>query len=414
MAQSASATPRAPRTIRRKIDLDNFQVASVKTARDINRRIVLNLIRKHQPISRAELSRHSRLQRSTVSVITQQLIAERWVKMGASGNLPRGRKPKFLHINGERSGIIGVDVRPEKAMMMLADLEMRSLAQDSLLTGNDPEEFVNALAGRIRALMKTYSRLTFEGIGIALPGRIDPASNRLIFAPNLAWKSFDLKSALELATGLEVELENAANTCALAEVWSGTHSENVHNLVAVTVSEGIGVGMILNGQLVRGTSGLAGEFGHVTIQENGPVCSCGNRGCWEVCASSGAAVRYFMETESAHQNQNNAARPSFESILRLAQEGNPQANAALERMARHMGVGVAMTIAGMAPDVVVIIGEVTQAWNRVGPIINEVVAQRLTMGAKTRIIATNPDTQPRLRGTIALVLQKHFGVPHLV
>src|SRR5689334_1654079 len=162
MAQSCSTAPRAPRTIRRKIDLDNFQVASVKTARDINRRIVLNLIRKHQPISRAELSRHSRLQRSTVSVITQQLIAERWVKMGASGNLPRGRKPKFLHINGERSGIIGVDVRPEKATMMLADLEMRSLAQDSLLTGSDPEEFVTALAGRVRALMKAYSRLTFE------------------------------------------------------------------------------------------------------------------------------------------------------------------------------------------------------------------------------------------------------------
>jgi len=414
MAKSFSAGSREPSLVRRKIDLDNFKVASVKTARDINRRIVLNLIRKHQPISRAELSRHSRLQRSTVSVITQQLIAERWVKMGASGNLPRGRKPKFLHINGERSGIIGVDVRPEKANLMLADLEMRSLTQDSLLTGSDPEKFVSELAGRVRKLMHVYSRLTFEGIGIALPGRIDPHSNRLIFAPNLPWKSFDLKSELELATGLPVELENAANTCALAEIWSGSHSENVQNLIAVTVSEGIGVGMILNGQLVRGTSGLAGEFGHVTIQEDGPLCSCGNRGCWEISASNGAARRYFAEAESSSTNSHGSHRPTFESILGMAQEGHPHASAALERMARQLGAGVAMTVAGIAPDVVVIIGEVTQAWDRVGPIIDEVIARRLTMGSKTRIIATNPDTQPRLRGTIALVLQKHFGMPHLV
>ncbi|HWC61049.1 MAG TPA: ROK family protein, partial [Verrucomicrobiae bacterium] len=247
-----SAAIREVSTVRRKIDLDNFQVASVKTARDINRRIVLNLIRKHQPISRAELSRHSRLQRSTVSVITQQLIAERWVRMGAFGNLPRGRKPKFLHLNGERGGIIGVDLRPENTTMMLADLEMRSLAQDSMRTGSDPEEFIAELARRIRRLMSAHPHLAFEGIGMALPGRVDLESNRLVFAPNLAWKSVDLKGPLEAATGLEVELENAANACALAEIWGGAHSESVRNLVTVTVSEGIGAGMVLNGQLVRG------------------------------------------------------------------------------------------------------------------------------------------------------------------
>ena len=414
MPPSCSAANSEASTVRRKIDLDNFQVASVRTARDINRRIVLNLIRKHQPVSRADLSRHSRLQRSTVSVITQQLIAERWVKMGGSGNLPRGRKPKFLHINGERAGIIGVDIRPEKTTLMLADLEMRSLAQDTLHTGSNPEEFVLELARRIRALMKAHPQLTFEGVGVALPGRIDPSTNRLIFAPNLAWKCIDLKSALETATSLEVELENAANACALAEIWGGAHAEKVHNLIAVTISEGIGTGMILNGQLIRGTSGLAGEFGHVTIQENGPLCHCGNRGCWEACASNAAAVRYFIESEPTQNGHGGPVRPSFDAIVKLAQQGHAQAGAALEQMARHLGAGVAMTIAGLAPDVVVIVGEVTRAWSRVGPIIDEVIAKRLSMGTGTRIVATDPDTQPRLRGTIALVLQKHFGMPHHV
>ncbi len=414
MPLSYSAANREVSTVRRKIDLDNFQVASVRTARDINRRIVLNLIRKHQPISRAELSRHSRLQRSTVSVITQQLIAERWVKMGASGNLPRGRKPKFLHINGERSGIIGVDIRPETTTIMLADLETRSLAQDSMRTGENPDEFVAELARRIRRLMSAHSQLSFEGIGMALPGRIDLESNRLVFAPNLAWKSIDLKSALEFATGLEVELENAANACALAEIWGGTHSESVRNLVAVTVSEGIGAGLVLNGQLVRGSAGLAGELGHVMLQENGPLCKCGNRGCWEACASNSAAARYFTELEGAGSKPKIPGAPTFDSLLKLAQQGHPQAGAALERMAHFLGVGIAMTIAALAPEVVVVIGDVTRAWDRVGPIIDDVIAKRLSMGSKTRIVPTNPETQPRLRGTIALVLQKHFGVPHLI
>src|ERR671929_1008852 len=107
----------------RKIDLTNFQVATSETARDINRRIMLNLIRRHQPISRADLARHTGLQRSTVSVITEQLIKERWVTEGASGHAPRGRKPRFLHLNKERVGIIGVNIRPATTTLALADLD---------------------------------------------------------------------------------------------------------------------------------------------------------------------------------------------------------------------------------------------------------------------------------------------------
>jgi predicted NBD/HSP70 family sugar kinase len=401
-------------TLGRKIDLDNFQAATVRTARDINRRIVLNLIRKHQPVSRAELSRHSRLQRSTVSVITEQLIAERWVRVGAFGDLPRGRKPKFLHLNGERAGVVGIDIRPEKTGIMLADLEMRALTQESMVTNTDPDRFIKELCERIRNLMAANPQMHFEGIGVALPGRIDQASSRLVFAPNLAWKWIDLKAPLEAATGLPVELENAANACALAEIWSGVHSESVRNLVALTVSEGIGAGMILNGQLFRGATGLAGEFGHVSILEDGPLCKCGNRGCLESCASNTAAVRYFTELESKESSHKSAMQPTFDLVLKLAEQGDRNAIEALDRMAHYLGAGIAMMIAGLAPDVVVVVGEVTRAWERVGPIIHDAVTKRISTGMTTRIVPTDPVTQPRLRGTVALVLQQHFGVPHLL
>lgn len=396
----------------RKIDLNNFQVATSETARDINRRIVLNLIREHQPVSRADLSRRSGLQRSTVSAITEQLISERWVLEGALGHLPRGRKPTFLYLNGKRAGIIGVDVRPERTRVALAGLDSKFSMQDSIPTNPDPEVFTDQLGKRIQDIMNSHPELEYEGIGLALSGRVDEETQKLVFAPNLPWKNVDLKTPLEEATGLAVEMDNAANACALAELWSGRHGERVRHIVAVTVSEGVGVGTVLNGQLLRGPTGLAGEFGHVTLDENGPVCGCGNRGCWEVYASNKAAVRYY--TEEASRVRKTGAEPAFEDILRLAEQGNVKAAEALDRMAHYLGVGITMLITGLAPDVLVLVGDVCRAWNRVEPIIKKVVAERQRTRARTEIKPTDDAANARLRGVIALVLQKHFGAPYNV
>jgi predicted NBD/HSP70 family sugar kinase len=400
----------------RKIDLTNFQVATSETARDINRRIVLNLIRNHQPISRADLARHSGLQRSTVSVITEKLIEEDWVREGASGHVPRGRRPRFLHLNKERVGIIGVNVRPATTTIGLADLDANFVAQESLPTAGDPERFVADLTPRIRNLIEMRPEISCEGIGVSLPGRVDLNSQRLVFAPNLGWGPIDLKTPLEKATGLPVELENAANACALAEFWFGPRREGVRNLVAVTVSEGIGTGLILNHQLARGSTGMAGEFGHITIVDEGLECKCGNRGCWEVYASNSAAIRYYTGSSSSARNGKAAAKPpaaapAFDDILRLAEQGDQKAVDAINQVARYLGIGVALLVTGLAPDVIVVVGEITRAWSRVGPIINEIVKSRSFTHASTRIVPTDPAGDPRLRGTIALVLQKSFGAP---
>ena len=275
---------------------------------------------------------------------------------------------------------------------------------------------MNELTRRVRSLIETHPQISYEGIGVSLPGRVDLSSQRLVFAPNLGWSDVDLKTPLERATGLPVELENAANACALAETWFGRHTEGVRDLAAVTVSEGIGVGMILNGQLVRGPSGVAGEFGHVAISEDGPTCKCGNRGCWEVYASNSAAIRYYTQSTSRSGNgrprsRRQAAATSFADILRLAEQGDHKAHEALDRMAHCLGVGMALLITGLAPAVIVVVGEVTRAWDRVGPIIDDVVKRRSRTHAVTRIVPTDRSTQPRLRGTVALILQKHFGAP---
>jgi len=399
----------------RKIDLTNFQVATSETARDINRRIMLNLIRRHQPISRADLARHSGLQRSTVSLITEQLIEESWVTEGAIGYTPRGRRPRFLHLNKERAGIIGVDVRPAATSIGVADLDAHFVAQESIPTSGNPAEFIGGLGRRLRGLIKTRPEISYEGIGVSLPGRIDLGSQKLVFAPNLGWKDVDLKTPLEKATGLPVELENAANACALAEVWFGQVSDGVRNLIAVTVSEGIGSGLILNHQLVRGSTGAAGEFGHITLIQDGLECRCGNRGCWEMYASNSAAVRYYVGSVSAARNGGRARAPAtpptFDDLLRLAEQNDAKATAAVNKMAHYLGQGIALLVTGLAPDVIVVVGDVARVWDKVGPVVDRTVKDRSVTHAGTRIVPADPAAQPRLRGTVALVLQKHFGAP---
>jgi predicted NBD/HSP70 family sugar kinase len=386
----------------RVIDLAKIQVASSEVVRDINRRIVLNLIRSRQPVSRADLARLSGLQRSTVSLITEDLIARRWVTEGATGRLPRGRRPTFLRLNDERA-IIGIDIRPEHTTLALADVNAKFLSQEVMATPDSPKVVIKELTARLTRLIQACSGKMIEGIGISLPGRFDVEKQRLVFAPNLKWPNFDIRTPIQRATGLDVELENAANACVLAEIWFG-RMQGVRNLVVVTVSEGIGTGIFTNGQLVRGLNGMAGEFGHVPLDSSGPPCGCGSRGCWEVFASNRAALRYYME--SAAQS----GGPTFQELLALAEKGDPLAAKALDKTAHYLGRGMRMIVAGLAPEVIVVVGELTRSWSRFGPIIEaECAAQVLPGGIAPRLVPAHEDGTARVRGTVALILQRHFS-----
>jgi predicted NBD/HSP70 family sugar kinase len=384
----------------RRIDFTNTQVASSETARDINRSVVLNLIRRRQPISRADLARASGLQRSTVSLITEQLIEESWVINGPTGRLPRGRRPTFLRLN-ERRAILVADIRPAQTTVALADVNGRFLSQVAFPTSQDGPADAANIGKRIHQLMQSHPKLIFEGVGVSLPGRFDEATGRLIFAPNLKWREFDLKTSIEKATGLSVELENAANACALAEVWFG-HAEHIRDMVVVTVSEGIGTGIFLNGQLMRGAHGMAGEFGHIALDPAGPKCTCGGNGCWEVFGSNRAALRYY------HASGVGSDDLSFQDLLALANAGDALAVESLEKMAKALGRGMRMLVAGLAPTEIVVVGECTSQWNRFGPAIEAEVASGVRFGKPPRIRPAEGNTA-RLRGTVALVLQKHFG-----
>ncbi|MGI8908751.1 MAG: ROK family transcriptional regulator [Candidatus Sumerlaeaceae bacterium] len=400
----------------RKIDLKNFQVATSETARDINRRIVLNFLRTHQPISRADLARKSGLQFSTVSLIVEELIEQQWVTEGALTDAPRGRKPRVLHFNNDRTYIIGVDIRPVHTTLAVADMSGRFVTLERLKTINDPEKFIDDLTKAVGAFMKSH-KYTYAGIGVSLPGRVTLKGARLAYAPNLGWRDIDFIGPLEETTGLPVIVENAPNACALAEIWFGKHADGVQDLVALTVSEGVGCGIFMNGQLLRGPTGMAGEFGHVSICEDGLLCNCGNRGCWEVYASNSAAVRYYEELSAPGGKKNGQGTTgrngaiSFEDIVNLAEQNDTRAVKALEKMGHYLGVGLAMVVTSLAPSVVVVVGEVTRAWNIVGPPVLKEVASRVQKHLPTKIVPTDDLIHPRLRGAVAVILHNDLGAP---
>ena len=383
------------------IDQRRTQGASSEDVRDINKRLVLNLIRTRQPISRADLARVSGLQRSTISLIVEDLMAESWVQEGATGRLPRGRRPTFLRLNDDRV-IIGVDIRPTQITVALADVNAKFTSQEVFPTPADPKTAIDQLIQRIQRIMRSCAGKKVEGVGITLPGRFDHSSDRLVFAPNLKWPECDIRNPVMEATGLEVELENAANACVLAAAWFD-HMEVCRNLVVVTVSEGIGAGIFMNGQLARGLNGMAGEFGHVPLDPEGPVCGCGSRGCWEVFASNRAALRYYLESSSR-------SGLSFLDLMSLADQGDTRAAKALETMAGYLGRGMRMIVAGLAPERIVVIGDLTRSWKRFGPILEaEVQAQVLPGGCPPLLVPVHEDGMARLRGTVALVLQARWG-----
>jgi len=397
----------------RKIDLTNFTIASSETARYINRRIALNLIRRNQLVSRAELARRSGLQRSTVSAIVGELIAEGWVTEGATTASARGRRPRVLHLNAERAGILAADIRPGHTRVGLAGLDARFMIQAAWPTPAEPARLVEEIGSTVQAFKQAHREITCEGMGVSVAGRVNSAGH-LVFAPNLHWRDVELQQMLEAATGVPVVVENAASACALAELWFGSHSEDVKHLVAVTVSEGVGVGMLVNGQLVHGHDSMAGEFGHATLVEDGHPCGCGKRGCWEQYASNSAALRFYREPQPAAAGEDavsGAENLKYADLLDLAGRGDARARAALELQGRYIGMGLGPIITGLAPQVVVVVGEVAAAWPYIHAIVERMAKERALPAISTRIATTDPNTQPRLRGAVALVVQQHFGAP---
>ena len=402
----------------KRIHHEPVRVARRDTPRAINRQILLNLVRAWQPVSRADLARLMGSRRGAISLIVNGLIAEGILFEGAKGEAPRGRKPKFLYIDSRKRTVIAVDVRPTQTYTMVTNLLTEPIVGvSSFPTQADPLRFVKTLAARIRRTIEHHGELgQCVGIGMVVPGMVDREGASISFAPRLGWRDFPLRDLLAKETGLPVHIENSGRACALAQAW-GVRREagRSTDFVFLSVSDGLGVGFVVNGEVVHGRHNVAGEFGHVPLAGEGPPCACGATGCWEAYVSNLATLsRYFGRNLSPRKPiPPEIASFSVDDLVARARGGDRKAVAALQSTGHYLGLGLASVVNAVDPARIFISGEIIAAWDLIETTLREALGSRVLQPAATGIEITTIPLQehPRLRGAAALVTAPLFAVP---
>jgi len=401
----------------RKINVRDFTLATRSTSRDINRQIVLNVVREHQPISRADVARHMGIGRGRVTALVNELLAEGALSEGATVDVPRGRRPQMLHVRTHDKLVVAIDVRFSRTWVMLSDFAGTEIALETFTTLTDPDELAAELAVRVRRLLDTYGGAgSCEGIGLVVPGMVDQRSGRVLNSPQMGWHDVDVRGALAKATGLPVSIENAPIACALAQMWL-ERSGDAGDFVYVTVSDGVGAGLVVGGQVIRGAGNTAGEFGHVPIVRDGAACLCGSRGCWEAYTSNLATLSRYLGSDlsapdiRAMLQQNPLTVPE---LVTRARTGDARALAAIEETARYLGQGLSMIVNALNPARIFIGGEITAAWDLVEPLVGVEVRERaMSASAAATPIIPEPVGYPRLRGATALIAAPMFAAPQV-
>ncbi|HKR22927.1 MAG TPA: ROK family protein, partial [Pyrinomonadaceae bacterium] len=221
---------------------------------------------------------------------------------------------------------------------------------------------------------------------------------------------------LATTLGIPVHIENSGKACALAQLWA-TRSDVVAsgNSVFVSISDGVGVGVVVNGEVMRGRHNTAGEFGHVPLSIDGPRCSCGATGCWEAYVSNLATLSRYFGRDLSEQRPQEAETVSFtvEDLIARARAGDAKALAAINSTARYLGLGLASIVNSVDPARIYIGGEITTAWSLIEPIVRSALRERtLTdFGGATEINIVPAEEHPRLRGAVALVAAPAFAAP---
>jgi predicted NBD/HSP70 family sugar kinase len=391
----------------RRLDLRKTQAARLNTIRDINRQIVLNYVREREPISRAEIARETDLQRSTISAIVEALTTEGLVEEVGEGESTGGRRPTLLRLRTKEPIAIGVAITPTCTTVATSDLAGRIVERKEFLTDPDPDKTLSDVIDLVREL-SLRNKGSIEAVGVSLPGLVDPSSGNAIYVPYFKWRDIPVAKMISTAIGLPAIIDNDANAVALAELWFGRPEvSDARDFIMVFVAEGVGTGIIFDGQIYRGESGAAGEFGHMIIGTNAPVpCSCGNRDCWEAFSSGRAALARYLKLSG----EENPALFGFRELVDRALDGELPAKAALIETAHWLGVGISNLVVGFSPEAVVVGGEIARAWPLVEAALTETIEHSVRRGLPSaRILPSTLGDDPTLRGALSLVLAGKFA-----
>lgn len=393
----------------RRIDLKKAQAARLNTIRGINRQIVLNYVREREPISRAEIARETELQRSTISAIVETLQNDGLIEEIGEGESTGGRRPTMLRLRTAGPIAIGVAITPTVTTIATSDLAGRVLEQEEFLTDPDWGHTSQRIISTVNAF-SSGNLSSIEAVGVTVPGLIDPETGHSIYVPYFKWRDLAIGETISRATGLPVRIDNDANSIALAELWFGRPEvTDARDFIMILVAEGVGTGIIIDGQVYRGERGAAGEFGHMIVGAEAPLaCSCGNFDCWEAFSSERSAIARYERMRRA--GASDFVPIDFPSLVDRALAGEKAATNALVETAHYLGIGISNLVVGFSPEVVVVSGEICRAWSLVESALSETIERSIRRGLPSaRISASTLGDKPTLMGALSLVLASKFA-----
>ncbi|SFL98755.1 ROK family transcriptional regulator [Pelosinus propionicus] len=354
-----------------------MKTADQVLVKQINKMIVLNTIYKKRPISRAEIAKVTGLNKSTVSALVDELLTEELVLEMGAGESQGGRRPVNLSINKEVGNIIGIDLGVNYILSIMTNFAGEIIWEkriDLQHAHNSPGQRIADLQTLIEEMIVSASQTVrgIIGIGIGVPGIVNYEQGLILSAPNLGWENIELRSMIEQKFGIPVFIDNEANAGAIGEKWFGA-GKRADEFLYISAGTGIGAGIIINNELYRGSKGLSGEIGHMTVSLDGIPCSCGNAGCLEEYASEKALFRYMKEYACVEEL-------TIFNIIDNAIAGDEVSRKAFEYVGKCLGIGVANLINAFNPQLVIIGNSL--------PLVGDILMNELRREAEKRCFAS--------------------------
>jgi predicted NBD/HSP70 family sugar kinase len=372
------------------------------TIREINRSILLNLIRLHEPISRKELSVRTGMFCSNVSAVVDSLIEEGLLLEQQAQPVGRGRVPVNLFLNPEGFRVLGISIRPDRTSVAWAGLQGRILKVVSFATPSRPQSFLRELARATKAGGE------IQRIGISVPGLVDSERGTILLTPSLpAYSGYPIAAEAGRALGCPALADNDCNTGVVAELWF--HEADVaavQDSVLLSVSDrGVGAGVLLHGQLYRGHNlSWAGEFGHMVVDRAGPKCRCGRQGCWEVFISNQATWQRYDPRRPFTPER-------FDELIQRALDREARAVRSFEKTAEYLALGLSNISFALNPESIVIAGAITRVWRLIRRTV-ESMWNAPGVRPQVRVSRLSLD-ELYMRGAVVLALEKVFAAPQI-
>ncbi|MEA3340408.1 MAG: ROK family protein [Chloroflexota bacterium] len=397
--------------------MPRFWIANRQLTRAINRSTVLNVVKDEGPVSRTGIVRLSGLSPATVSEITADLIVEGLIYEKTAGDSTGGRPPILLALNHNAAYVVGLKLAERHISAALTDIEATILSTLTVPVTEMTvvERAVTALAGTVEQVIARASvpRERVTGVGIGLAGVIDAGRGLCRYSPFLDWRDVPLERLVEEQIGIPVYIDNDVNTLAMAEKWFGA-GQGVDDFLVVTVGRGVGLGIVVNGQFYRGTRGGGGEFGHMVMDPDGPLCDCGKRGCLEAYVADPVLVR--AARDAAAQGRLGSVDPDQLTVKRateLAETGNEPLRGIFAQAGRMLGMSIANLVNIFNPALIIISGEGVRAGDLLFGPMREAVAQYAFDGlaGDTEIVVQEWGDEAWAWGAASLVLRKIYQSP---